>query len=86
MIAPAASVIAVGGGLDGELGQNAVESLRRQRLADDAGRSQKHFAGLAADRGGGELGGEGAGLAAALAGEGIGIAGIDDERAGARRP
>ena len=76
--------IAVGGGLDGELRHDAVESLRRQRLADDAGRSQKHFGGLAADRGGGELGGEGASLASAFAGEGVGIAGIDDQRPGAR--
>ena len=66
--------------------QNAVESLCRQRLADDPGRSQKYFPGLAADRGGGELGGEGASLASAFTGEGIGIAGIDDERAGAAGP
>ncbi len=83
MIARAASLIGIGRGRGREFGQDAVERLRRQRLADHAGRRQKHFAGLAADRGGGELRGEGASRAAAFAGKGVGIAGIDHERTGA---
>ena len=42
--------------------------------------------GLAADGGGGEFRGECAGVAAAFAGKGVGVAGIDHERAGPRRP
>ena len=78
--------IAVGGGLDGKFRQHAVESLCRQRLADDPGRSKKHFCRLAADRRGRKFCGKRTSRAAGFAGEGVGIAGIDDERAGARRP
>ncbi len=57
-------------------------NLRRvERLADHAGRGEEDLARLAAGRLGGELGGELGRLAAALAGEGIGVARIDHQRA-----
>ena len=58
-----------------------IEGLRIERLADHAGRSEKHLGSLAADRGCCKFGRQRTGLPAAFAGKGIGIAGIDDQRA-----
>jgi hypothetical protein len=66
-----------------EVRHDAAEGLRRQRLADHAGRGEKDFRYLAADRRRRESGGQRAGLPPAFAGKGVGIAGIDHERAGA---
>jgi hypothetical protein len=52
-----------------------------ERLADDAGRGQEDLAGRAARGLGGRLARHAGGLPSALAGEGIGIAGIDHKHA-----
>ena len=63
---------------------HAAEFRCIERFADDAGRSQQHIAQFALYRRGGDLGGEFGRHAAGLAGERVGVAGIDDKRAGAR--
>ena len=71
----------VGLRLAGELAEQMRELAGVQRLADHAGRGDEHLARRAADGGGGGIGGDHHRLEAFLAGEGVGIAGIDDERA-----
>jgi hypothetical protein len=65
----------------GEPAEHAVELGRVQRLADHAGRGQENLALAAPDRFGSDLRSQRGGAAAGLAGEGVGIAGIDDQRA-----
>ena len=57
------------------------ELARVERLADHAGRGEKHLGRLAPGGRGGDLRGERGRRAPGLAGEGIGVAGIDHERA-----
>ena len=59
---------------------HAVERLGLERLADHAGRGEEDVARLAADRLGGEVRREGRGVASGLAGERVGVAGIDHQR------
>ena len=81
MIALAASCQAPGAASRDQLVHHAVEFRRIERLADHAGRGEKDVRRLAAGSLGGDLGGELGRLASGLAGEGIGIAGIDHQRA-----
>ena len=60
-------------------GQQMREAGRIERLADHAGRSEKDLVGRAADGRRTCLAGHRGGLAALLAGEGVGVAGIDDQ-------
>ena len=62
-------------------GQRGDDLLDRQRLHDHAGRKRQHFARRAAQhRRDGGAGGFGRGNAG-VAGAGIGVAGVDDQRA-----
>jgi hypothetical protein len=62
--------------------QHAVEFGGIERLADYAGRRKEDFIGAAAHCFRGDLRGDRGRLLAGLAGEGIGVAGIDHQRAG----
>jgi hypothetical protein len=62
--------------------ENAGKFAGRQGFADNAGRSEEYFAGLAAQSLGGVVGGQLNAFLALGAGKGIGIARIDDEAAG----
>ena len=84
MMALAAACQPAGPGVGNERVHHAVEGMGVERLADDAGRSQKHFAGLAASRFRRARGGLFRRLPAAAAGERVGVAGIDYEYAGCR--
>ena len=70
----------VGLGLAGELAEQVGELAGVERLADDAGRGNEHLAGRAADRRRRRIGRYDDRFHALLAGEGVGIAGVDDER------
>ena len=65
-----------------EAAEKMGEPSRVERLADDAGRSDEDFMRFAADRLNGMRNCHVDGVAAFFAREGIGIAGIDDERPG----
>ena len=70
----------VGLGLAGELAEQVGELAGVERLADDAGRGNEHLAGWAADRRCRRIGRYDHRFHALLAGEGVGVAGVDDER------
>src|SRR5437870_767009 len=76
---------ALAGGVGDEAVHYAVECAGVERLADHPSRGEVHVARPAADRLGGNAGGELTRLAAGLAGEGVGIAGIDHQRSGGAR-
>ena len=54
-----------------------------ERLTNDAGRGDEHLLRLAADGPAGRLSRYANRLVPLLTGEGVGVAGVDDERAGA---
>ena len=62
------------------IGQHGVELLRVERLADDAGRGEEDLVGTAVRDLRGDLGGEPRRLRALHPGEGVGVAGVHDER------
>ncbi len=64
----------------GKLGKDVGDPCPVERLADHAGRGHEHFTRQAADRLGRGVGDERDGLDPLLAGEGVGVAGIDDQR------
>ena len=71
----------VGAGVRDQRADDARDPRPVERLADDAGRSHEDFVGRRADRLGGGLRDMGDRGRADAAGEGVGVAGIDDERA-----
>ena len=81
MIALAASSQPVGSARATSSSMTPSNLSAAQRLADHAGGGEEHLARAAAHGLGGERRGELGGVAAALAGEGVGVAGIDHERA-----
>ena len=72
---------AVGPRLLREFLQHAIEFMRVERFADDPRGRQKNLALGRAGRRGGELRREFDRLRAGLAGEGVGVSGIDEQRA-----
>ncbi len=83
MIALAASIQSPGAACSARRAEHAVEFGGVERFADHAGGGEKHLAGAAAERLGGDRGRQRRRLPAGLAGEGIGVAGIHHQRAGA---
>ena len=81
MIALAASDQRVGAGVGDQRVETRAIRAAIERLADDAGRSHVDFVRRRADRLGGRLGDVGDRGRADAAGEGVGVAGIDDQRA-----
>ena len=75
-----------GSGGGNEAVHHAFEGGGIERFADDAGRGEEHLRRPAAGRFRRDVGGQLGRFAAAAAGEGIGIAGIDDEDAWPGRP
>ena len=72
---------AVGGERGAKAGERGEDFPDRQRFADDSGGRDAYEFGGAADERGSRFGGRAHGLGAGLAGEGVGVSGIDHQRA-----
>ena len=81
MIALAAACQASRSGVRDAAGHDAAELLRIERLADHAGRGEEDFDGLQSAAAAAISAVSTAGLAAGFAGKGVGVAGIDHQRA-----